>query len=163
MLQLRFRSDGISVLLPTVNEEVGVLDIKTAGALTALMKVDQTFIFEPYFHWKEGQDLKPQASKFYSVYINIYGDSTKLDEVGSVLSKACIYLQEPLSFNRDFAYHNPHVLSWPSESTPTFLQHQNNTTLDLQKDIESILNDPTPVNIPTTVNQSSSISTKLKQ
>jgi hypothetical protein len=162
MLQLRFRSDGISVLLPTTNEEVGVLDIKTADALTALMKVDRTFTFEPYFHWKEGRDLKLQAYKFCPVNINIYGDSTKLDEVGVALSTACHYLQEPLSPNRDFVYRNPHVLSWPPDSTPTFLEHQNNTTSDLPNDIDLILNGSAPVNVPTALTQSSSISTTLK-
>jgi hypothetical protein len=162
MLQLRFRSDGVSVLLPTTHEEVGVLDIKTANALTALVTVDQTVTFEPYFHWKEGRDLKPQVSKFCPVNINIYGDSTKLDEVGFTLSTACLYLQEPPSFNCDFVYRNPHVLSWPSESTPNFLEHQNNTTLDLPNEIDSILNDSAPVNVATTLTQSPNISTALK-
>jgi hypothetical protein len=162
MLQLRFRIDGVSVLLPTANEEVGVLDIKTAKALTALMAIDQTVTFEPYFHWKEARDLRPQATKFCPVIIDIYGDSAKLDEVGFALSTACLYLQEPPSFNRDFVYCNPHILSWPPESTPIFLEDQNNTTLDLFNDIDLILNDSTPVNVPTTLTQSSGISTTLK-
>jgi hypothetical protein len=53
MLQFRFRSDGVSVLVPTTKEEVGVLDIKTANALTAITALDQTITFEPYFDWKE--------------------------------------------------------------------------------------------------------------
>lgn len=162
MLQFRFRSDGVSVLLPITNEEVGVLDIKTANALTALMKIDQAVTFEPYFHRKETRDLKPQASKFSLVNINIYGNSTKFDEAGFALSAASLYLQEPPSFNRDFVYRNPHILSWPSESTPTFLEHRNDAALNLANDIDSIINGSAPVHVPTALTQSSSITTTLK-
>ncbi len=162
MLQLRFRIDGVSVLLPTTNDELGVLDTKTANSLTTVMAVDPTITFEPYFHWKEARDLKPQSSKFCPVNISIYGDAAKLEEVGFALSMACLYLQEPPSFNRDFVYRNPHVLSWPSENTPTFLEDQNNTTLDISNDIDLILNESAPVNVSTTLTQSSSISTTLR-
>ena len=162
MLQLRFRVDGVSVLLPTTNDELGVLDMKTANAMRTVIAVDPTITFEPYFYWKDERGLKPQPSKIFSVNINIYGDVAKLEEVGSTLSTACLYLQEPPSFNCDFVYRNPHVLSWPSESTPNFLEHQNNTTLDLSNEIDSILNDSAPVNVATTLTQSPNISTALK-
>jgi hypothetical protein len=161
MLQLRFRSDGISVLLPTVKEEIGILDLKTANSLTALMAIDKTTTFEPYLNWMEGHDWKPQAFRFFPININIYGNSAKLNEISSTLSTACLYLQEPLSFNRNFAYRNPHVLSWSLESTPTFLEAANDGTPDLSGEIDTILNESATVNVPASLTQPPSISTML--
>jgi hypothetical protein len=92
MHQLRFRVDGVSVLLPTTNDELGVLDMKTGNALATVMSVNPTITFEPYFYWKDERSLKPQPSKIFSVNINIYGDVAKLEEVGSALSTAYFYL-----------------------------------------------------------------------
>jgi hypothetical protein len=85
-----------------------------------------------------------------------------MDEVGSALSTASLYLQEPPSFNRDFMYRNPHILSWPSECTPTFLEHRIDAALDLANDIDSIINGSAPVHVPTALTQSSSINKALK-
>ena len=162
MLQLRFRVDGVSVLLPTTNDELGVLDMKTANAMRTVIAVDPTITFEPYFYWKDERGLKPQPSKIFSVNINIYGNVAKLEEVGSTLSTACLYLQEPPSFNRDFVYRNPHVLSWPLEKTPIFLEDQDSIKIDISNDIDLILNESAPVNVPSTLTQYPSISTPLK-
>lgn len=160
MLQLRFRVDGVSVLLPTEKEEIGILDVKTASALTSLMAIDQRITFEPSLTWKEGQDLKTPLSKIFLLDICIYGNADKMIEIGSTLSTASLYLQEPLSFSRDFVYRNPHVLSWSSESTPLFLEASKNVVPDLSDEIGMILSETAPVG-PSSVIQSDSVSTTL--
>jgi hypothetical protein len=161
MLQLRFRSDGISVLLPTLKDEIGVLDLKTAKSLTALIAIDQTTTFEPYLNWMEGHNWKPEDSTFFPININIYGNSVKLNEISSTLSMAGLYLQEPPSFNRNFAYCNPHVLSWSSGSTPMFLEAANGGTPDFSAEIDMILNESATVDVPANLTQPPSISTLL--
>jgi len=164
MLQLRFRVDGISVLIPTTNNELGVLDINTAKNLKNMMVVDPSITFEPYLYWKDSQNsmAKPQLSKIYTISINIYGDAVKLEEVGSALSNTGSYLQEPSFFNEDFKYCNPHVLSWPSTNTPIFLEHQGKKRMNTVNDINLLLAQSATVKVPDTLLQSSSICTRLK-
>lgn len=146
-------------MLPTTKEEVGILDTNTANVLIALVSLDHSITFEPYVHWKGGQDLKPQT-KCFPTNIVVYGNTEKISEVGTALSNARLYLQEPPSFNREFTYLNPHVLSW-TESTPKFLADSTEHVLDFSKEINFILNESTPVNVPTNLAQSAQISTIL--
>ncbi|KAF8857758.1 hypothetical protein BDZ45DRAFT_674506 [Acephala macrosclerotiorum] len=163
LLQLRVRSDGISVLLPAEKDEIGVLDLKTTNSLTALMAIDPTATFEPYLNWMpvEGHDWKPQGSNLFPIYINIYGNSAKLDDIGCTLSTACLYLQEPLSFNRNFIYCNLHVLSWSSGNTPMFLEAPNDSIADFSGEIDMILNESATVDVPANLTQPTIISTTL--
>jgi hypothetical protein len=160
MLQLRFRSDGISVVLAATKEEVGILNTNTANTLMALVSLDESITFEPYLHWKESQDLKPQA-KCFPANIIVYGNSGKISEVGTALSNAHLYLQEPPSFNHEYVYRNPHVLSWSAESTPKFLADSTENALDFSKEINFILNKSAPVDVPSDLTQSAQISTIL--
>jgi hypothetical protein len=160
MLQLRIRADGISIVLPTTKEEVGILDTNTANTLMALVSLDQSITFEPYLHWKESQDLKPQA-KCFPANIIVYGNAEKISEVGTALSNARLYLQEPPSFNREFVYRNPHVLSWSTENTPKFLADSTENVLDFSREINLILNESTAVKVPSNLAQSARINTIL--
>ncbi|MCJ1230294.1 hypothetical protein MMC12_006966 [Toensbergia leucococca] len=132
VMQLRFRADSTTVVLPT-SEEFGVLDIKTSDALTALRTAIPSIRLELVLD----QDQVKMGASILSLQINVYGHEVLMDNVGSTLSKASMFLQEPAHLDPKSIYRNPHVLSWEDEvATPRFRRSYHPSSFDFTKEID---------------------------
>ena len=145
-LQLRFRADAVTLLLPTL-EECGVLDSKTAHILILLLKDHRSLEFEAYLDQEQTQG--PYSGNKHSsvlpLSINVYGPRTSLENVATALSEARVFFQEPRNFHPASTYHNPHFLSWDDDlQTPRTLQLNHTPEIDLTAEICKILDQSPP-------------------
>ena len=141
-LRLRFRSDSITILLPT-SDEIGILDDKTAAALKLLRGVTAAIKFDAFLSCDTDSTPDDATEKklpsILPVQINVLGPDQYLDEVGFALSNCGVFLQEPIFLNRGLDYLNPHFLSWGGDSTtPLFLSSQENPKTDFMTRAEAI-------------------------
>ena len=142
-LSLRFRTDATTVLLPT-SEEIGVVDTKTAAQLKRLKEIDASVRFDTYLgHEEEQMNCGPQGKKSSTIsplQINVLGSEQYLNEIGSTLSAAGMFLQEPSFIDGEIRYRNPHFLTWDDMSTtPLLLTTHGSPKMDFATDIEEIL------------------------
>ena len=142
-LSIRFRTDATTVLLPT-SEEIGIVDTKTAAQLKRLKEIDASVRFDTYLgHEKEQMNSGPQGKKSSSIsplQINLLGSEQYLNEIGSTLSAAGMFLQEPSFLDGDIPYRNPHFLTWDDMSTtPLLLTTHIPPNVEFATEIEEIL------------------------
>lgn len=167
-LALRFRSDATTLLEPTTSEEMGTLDDNISAQLKRL-KVDFPLIkIEAYVdHEKHETGCGTQGKKSCTVMplqLNIYGPDQYLSEVGSFLSNAEMFLQEPVFLPRGFSsYRNPHFLTWDDiPSTPQLLTSNEVSPFDFGMEVEAILNSTNAVPQTCHFQQDRRIRTELK-
>lgn len=165
-LGLRFRHDSVTVLLYP-SEEIGVLDSKTAAILKSLQELGPTIIIELFLSHEQGQDTAgvpvKESASVRLLQIQIYGPEEYSNEVGSTLSSAGMYLQEPVSLGPGVVYRNPHFLSWDDDlETPLFNAARNDPNAAFAAQIEAIMNSSNP-GLPCHVDQDPRISTTLRK
>lgn len=165
-LGLRFRHDSVTVILHA-SEEIGVLDSKTAAVLKSLKDIAPTITIELFLNHDEAQDCSGwQAKKSASVrplQIQIYGPEEYNNEVGSALSDAGMYLQEPVLLDRGVVYRNPHFLSWDDDlETPLLNTARHDPKAAFTAKVEAIM-DSSNLHLPYHVDQDPRIFTTLRK
>lgn len=139
-LSFRIRADAITILLPT-REECGVLDSRTASVLTVLIKKNPSLEFEAFLDPEQLQDslgrLKPVS--ILPLCINIYGSTSSMEKVASVLSEKGVFLQEPIHVHPTSTYYNPHFLSWNADSKTPQLRQRLPRLADIEAGVQEIL------------------------
>ncbi|KAL2041206.1 hypothetical protein N7G274_006151 [Stereocaulon virgatum] len=166
-LSLRFRTDATTVLLPT-SEEIGILDTKTAAQLKRLKEIDTSVRFNTYLDHEEEQmscgPQRKQSSSISPLQINLLGSEQYLNEVGSTLSAAGMYLQEPIFLDGEIPYKNTHFLTWDDMSTtPLLLTTDSPPNMDFATEIEGILHTSNDVIESEEFAQDARIGTALKR
>lgn len=164
--RLRIRADAVTLLLPSLSEEeCGILDSKTAGVLTTLLRKNSGLYFEAFLDPDKriDSDRRRKPPPVLPLTINIYGPEASLDSVSSVLSEAKVFLQEPTNLHPSSSYHNPHYLSWDEDAeTPQFRQLSLSTAIGVAE-IYEILDQPNLVQVSHELHQDSRIKTVLQR
>jgi hypothetical protein len=135
-LTLRHRPKGATLLNSSL-EEIGVIDFRHGDLLNKLKQENDSLRFEVYIVEDE-----PESKKFggLPISINIFGSLEHLEVVGSTLSKAAIYLQEPDPTALMTEYRNPHIYSTDAGSaTPFFRERHLADPVDFQDRVEKII------------------------
>ena len=150
------------------SEEIGVLDNKTTGVLRSLKDIAPTITFELFLDREEDQYSRDrQGKKEASVrplQIQIYGPNDYCNEIGSALSSAGMYLQEPAFLDREVVYRNPHFLSWDNSSeTPLLSTARNDPKANFSTKIEAIMDSFGPILQAPDVKQDARIFTILRR
>lgn len=166
-LKLRFRHDSTTVILHPL-EEIGVLDTKMAAALKSLKEVATSIIIELFLDHEQEQDsYSRRGSKRAPVrplQIQIYGPDEYYNEVGSALSSAGMYLQEPVSLDHWVVYRNPHFLAWDdSPETPLLNTAREDPKAGFTAKMEAIMDSFKPVRQASDVKQDARILTTLRK
>ena len=166
-LKLRFRHDSTTVILHPL-DEIGVLDKKMAAALKSLKEVAKSITIELFLDHEQEQDsYNPRGKKGTSVrslQIQIYGPDEYYNEVGSALSSAGLYLQEPVFLDCEVVYRNPHFLSWDdSPETPLLNTAGEDRKAGFTAKIEAIMDSFKPVLQPSDIKQDARVLTVLRK
>ncbi|KAL9064366.1 MAG: hypothetical protein Q9161_008922 [Pseudevernia consocians] len=149
-------------------EEIGVLDKKMAAALKSLKEIATSITIELFLDHEQDQDsYNPGGKKGASVcplQIQIYGPDDLYNEVGSALSSAGMYLQEPVFLDCEVVYRNPHFLSWDdSPETPLLRTAWEDPKAGFTAKIEAIMDSFKPVLQASDVKQDARILTTLRK
>lgn len=92
----------------------------------------------------KAQEEGIRKTKGLPIEIIVYGNVDDKELVGSNLSSAGIFLQEPEASDILVEYRNPHVFSSDSDSqTPFFRMHNVDDWIDLQESVDAIIHAPT--------------------
>lgn len=166
-LQLRFRSDAISVLLD-FQREIALLDKKMAAVLRLLKETVPATILKVFLGNEGGQEncdsFGEKPALGLPLEIEVYGLDESYSTVGSILSNASMYLQEPVTLDQGVVYRNPHFLSWDeSGATPQLNTLGHNIEADFERTIEAILESPSPVLVTPDLEQDARILTQLRR
>jgi hypothetical protein len=141
-LRIRYRPDGITILGRDLGE-VGELDKHHADILKTLQRQFPSLRCEVYVMQASSCNVKKSSrSAVFSVEINVYGPPSLAPSVGSVLSDANVYLQEPTYLPETIAYRNPHVYSVDDDFlTPRFREKRCETKRNFECEIDAIINE----------------------
>ena len=165
-LKLRFRDDSTTVILHPL-EEIGVLDTKMAAALNSLKEIATSIIIELFLDHEQEDSYSRRGSKRASVrplQIQIYGPDEYYNEVGSALSSAGMYLQEPVSLDHWVVYRNPHFLAWDdSPETPLLNTAREDPKAGFTAKMEAIMDSFKPLRQASDVKQDARILTILRK
>ena len=166
-LRFRFRHDATTVLLDS-SEEIGVLNPKTAMAMSDLRTAAPAVKFKPFLSRKEDNDTcdrqSTESSSILPIDIEVYGSKRYYNEVGSILSDAGMYLQEPIPFRSEMPYCNPHFFSWDENmNTPLIAQDTEDEKVDFAKRLEAIFDSSASISQDPPLAQDTRISTKLRR
>ena len=166
-LKLRFRHDSTTIILHPL-EEIGVLDKKMAAALNSLQEIARSIIIELFLDHEQEQDSYSRRGKragsIRPLQIQIYGPDEYYNEVGSALSSAGMYLQEPVFLDHGVVYRNPHFLSWDdSPETPLLNTAREDREAGFTAKIEAIMDSFKPVLQVSDVKQDARILTILRK
>lgn len=166
-LKLRFRHDSTTVILQPL-EEIGVLDKRMAAALNSLKEIATSITIELFLDHEQEQDSYSRRGKKVAsvrpVQIQIYGPGEYYNEVGSVLSSAGMFLQEPVFLDHWVVYRNPHFLSWDdSPETPLLNTARKDPEAGFTAKIEAIMDSFKPVLQASDVKQDARILTVLRK
>ena len=166
-LKLRFRHDSTTVILHPL-EEIGVLDKKMAAALNSLKEIATSITIELFLDHEHEQDSYgrrgKKAAPIRPLQIQIYGPDEYYNEVGSALSSAGMYLQEPVFLDHCVVYRNPHFLSWDdSPETPLLNTAREDPKAGFTAKMEAIMDSFTPVLQASHVKQDARILTTLRK
>lgn len=166
-LKLRVRQDATTILYSA--EEIGVLDHRMAAALKTLRDFAPAVTFELFVGHEDGQDSCGRQGKkpasIHPLRIMIYGSDQYHDAVGSIMSDAGMYLQEPVCLREGSKYRNPHFFSWKNElETPLLLAAGIDPRASFAMEIGAILESTPEINLsPSDIKQDSRILTRLRQ
>ncbi|KAL8837872.1 MAG: hypothetical protein Q9170_002347 [Blastenia crenularia] len=166
-LQLRFRSDAISVLLD-FQKEIALLDEKMATVLRLLKETVPATVLNVFLGNEGGQDkrdsLEGRPASGLPLEIEVYGLDNNCNNVGSILSKAGMYLQEPVVLHQEVVYRNPHFLSWDeSGETPQLNTSGHQNEADFETRIGAILESSSPSLVTPGLEQDARILTRLRR
>ena len=166
-LKLRFRHDSTTVILHPL-EEIGVLDQKMAAALNSLKEIATGITIELFLDHEQEQDSHnrrgKKAASVRPLQIQIYGPDEYYNEVGSALSSAGMYLQEPVFLDHWVVYRNPHFLSWDdSPETPLLNTAREDPKAGFTAKMEAIMDSFTPMLQASDVKQDARILTTLRK
>jgi hypothetical protein len=141
-LQIRYRPDGVTILGSDL-EEVGELDKHHADVLKDLQRQFPSLRCEVYVMQASFADAKKSSrSAVFSIELNVYGSPSLAESVGSVLSDANVYLQEPTYLPEIIAYRNPHVYSVDDDFlTPRFREKRCETKRNFECEIDAIIHE----------------------
>jgi hypothetical protein len=141
-LRIRYRPDGVTILGFDL-AEIGELDKHHAGILKALQRQFPSLRCEVYVMQSSPCDVKKSSrSAVFSIELNLYGSSSLAESVGSVLSDANVYLQEPTYLAETITYRNPHVYSVGHDfSTPRFREKRCDTKPNFEQEIDAIIHE----------------------
>ena len=115
-----------------------------------------------YIAKDDDEDIK--KAKGVAIEINIYGNSDDLELVGSNLSSAGIFLQEPDPSDILVEYRNPHVFSSDLDSqTPYFRTHNVDRWEDLQESVEAMIHAPIASTLDANLKTDSRIQRELRR
>lgn len=166
-LQLRFRHDSISVLqIP--RGEIALLDKKMAAILRLLKETVPDTMLKVFLCNEGGQDdcgsVGKKSGLGWPLEIEVYGLDKNYTRIGSILSNASMYLQEPAVLDQGVVYRNPHFLSWNENgATPQLTISENNNETDFETTIESILESPSAILVTPDLEPHARILTQLRR
>ncbi|KAL9610822.1 MAG: hypothetical protein Q9167_004491 [Letrouitia subvulpina] len=163
-LELRFRHDCVTVLFGA-HEEIGTLNKGMATALRSLKEIAPEIIYKVLAsHEREQNNSSEELVVEVPLEIAVQGFDKHYQEVGSILSSARLFLQDPLVFDQEIAYHNPHILCWDeSDTTSQLIIHRNDDSkAGYESKIEAVFESPSSIPITLHVEQDTRISTKLR-
>lgn len=117
-----------------------MLDVRTARSLNSLSTIEPVS-FDVFLL---PDDVPAQASASgdvkRKVAINVYGFVDAAVEVGRLLSKGKLYLQQPDALDDSIGYENPHFFKSDSQtSTPRIAQPASVVSRKLEDEIDNIL------------------------
>ena len=114
-----------------------MVDFRHGDLLNKLKQENESLRFEVYIVEDEPELKKLGGSP---ISINVFGSLEHLEVVGSALSNAAIYLQEPDPTVLMTEYRNPHIYSTDAGSaTPFFRQRHVADSVDFQDRVEKII------------------------
>ena len=117
-----------------------MMDFRHSDLLNKLKQENDSLHFEVYIVEDE-----PELKKLggLPISINVFGSLEHLEVVGSTLSNAAIYLQEPDPTALTTEYKNPHIYSTDAGSaTPFFRQRRVADSVGFQEKVEKIIFEP---------------------
>ena len=163
-LRLRIRADAVT-LLSSQSREIGVLDLRTAKALSILLKDNPSLEFEAFVDQDQPQRpmSKEKAMEVIPLCINVYGPIVCFEKVRSALSEISVYLQEPFYVRPTSIYHNPHFLNFDDTITPRFLNFNSSSQLDFTTEVDAIFERSGALVPSDTVPQDQRIRTQLQE
>lgn len=126
-------------LLDNKEEEIGVMDVKHGELMKILRMEAQSLRYEAYVVEPVSQSEGSTKSSGLPVKVNVYGNTRDLQLVGTRLSDAGIYLQEPEYMENSQRYRNPHVYSEDDYQTPFFRHRDLKDLTNIQRDVEEII------------------------
>jgi hypothetical protein len=118
-------------------KEIGVINSQHGDLLNQLKNEISSVRFEVYV-----VDDEPSSRKLAGrpLEINIYGNPKHLETIGSTLSTAGVFLQEPNQVSANCKYLNPHVYSVGADSTtPFFRQNDVKEPVELINQVKDII------------------------
>ncbi|KAL9043377.1 MAG: hypothetical protein Q9214_003433 [Letrouitia sp. 1 TL-2023] len=164
-LDLRFRHDCVTVLLGG-HEEIGTLNKGMATALRSLKENAPEIVYKVFIsHDKEQNNSNEDVAVGVPLEIAVQGLDRHYQEVGLILSNARLFLQDPMVFDQEIAYHNPHILCWDeSDTTPQLITYRNDDTkAGYESKIEAIFESTSSAPMNLHVEQDTRILTKLRR
>jgi hypothetical protein len=145
-------------------EEIGVLDVTSGSALNKLAETLPHIRLEIFTAQDLDSGEKPTAQRSFPIAINLYGYESYADTVGSILSEAKIFLQEPNITDPTLTYRNPHVLSWSSLlATPRFGVESSVDDIDFEEELDAIIHNSDGSTSLYSWKQDSRIRTRLRR
>ncbi|SLM38846.1 Zinc finger, RING/FYVE/PHD-type [Lasallia pustulata] len=142
-LPMRHRAGATTVLSSTM-EEVAILDTRHTHVLNTLRATASSLQLELLVSGDRAKRPHNGATRNnFTAEINVYGNTTDIASVSSILSDAGIFLQEPEQLDSSTIYRNPHVLSWEVQDvTPCFRRMLPSVEAEFEKAVEGILDEP---------------------
>ncbi|KAF8247264.1 hypothetical protein K440DRAFT_629535 [Wilcoxina mikolae CBS 423.85] len=96
---------------------IGTLDLRTARHLNSISSLE-SITFDVFFVSETQPATSPATNKPRAITINVYGSADISVEVGRILSKARVYLQQPDVLHDSITYENPHVYKRTTQESP---------------------------------------------
>ncbi|KAH8587441.1 SNF2 family N-terminal domain-containing protein [Bisporella sp. PMI_857] len=165
-LKPRFRDKGMTILNPTM-QEIGVLDNKTASGMVSLKQTVSSVRFEIYAIQGAKEVDGPDGTLEIPLEILVFGWRSFLEQVGSLLSRSSLFLQEPINRQLSVPYRNPHVFSWneedETENSSYLLEPSFEGETNITDKIRAVLNDTSTPRLSFQIQQDARITSILKQ
>jgi hypothetical protein len=126
--------------------EVGILDLRHASVIRKLIATVPSIRFDPFLAEDPVEFEDAVVPDSCSVEIILYGFKDTIDDVDSILSEACIFLQEPTHIEPHVVYHNPHILSWDGDfGSPQFKNHRLLDPVNVEEEAKAIVTAAEPL------------------
>ena len=157
--QFRYRVEGITIVAANL-DEVGELENYHAQIFKSVKTDAPSFRCEAYV--VEDLETKTKLPMAFLVEINVYGNEDESERIGSSLSKANVFLQEPDHLEKAVIYRNPHVYSLSDDlTTPLFRKQHPTGDIDFEKVIDAIIHDSESIEPPPLFIQDSRLQSEL--
>jgi len=138
-LALRYRTDGVT-LLDHEGQEIGAIDVRHGELLRNLKSETQSLRCEAVVSEFANHNKAFIKKNGLPIDINLYGTVEDMQLIGTELSKAGVFLQEPERMREVREYRNPHVFSLENDQqTPFFRQQDVKELMAIQRNVDSII------------------------